>query len=122
MKNYYRLIVFLALMFLLGIGFMFYITREGNGKEFNKEAVSLDLNDITKRASDNWGDFGSFDNLKYSIDYIILDNNNRVMYDSEAQMAVNSISDKLNVAEAINSKQSLISSFSIFFFVNFSCI
>lgn len=106
MKNYYRLIVFLALLFLLGIGFMFYITREGNGKEFNKEAVSLDLNDITKRASDNWGDFGSFDDLKYSIDYIILDNNNRVMYDSQHQMVVNDISEKLNVAEAINSKQS----------------
>lgn len=106
MKNYYRLIVFLALLFLLGIGFIIYITREGNGKEFNKEAVSLDLNDISKRASDNWGDFGSFDDLKYSIDYIILDNNNRVMYDSQHQMAVNDISEKLNVAEAINSKQS----------------
>ena len=106
MKNYYRLIVFLAVLFLLGICFMFYITREGNGKEFNKEAVSLDLNDIAKTASDNWGDFDIFDNLKYSIDFIILDNNNRVMYDSEDKMAVNSISDKLNVAEAVNSKQS----------------
>lgn len=105
MKNYYRVIGFLAVFFLLGIGFIYYITREGAVSDLDKDVVSLDLNDIVKRASDNWESLDTFDNMKYSFDYIILDNNNKVMYDSRHQETLNSISNKLNVTEAINSRR-----------------
>ena len=105
MKNYYRVIGFLAVFFLLGIGFIYYITREGAVSDLDKDVVSLDLNDIVKRASDNWESLDTFDNMKYSFDYIILDNNNKVMYDSRHQETLNSMSNKLNVTEAINSRR-----------------
>ena len=61
MKNYFRVLISLAVLFVLGLVLAFLLTRGNSLKISDTDKDSVMLNDITATAAENWADLSVLD-------------------------------------------------------------
>ncbi|MBO4579649.1 MAG: HAMP domain-containing histidine kinase [Clostridiales bacterium] len=84
MRNYYKLLVSILVIYILAVGlFVFISGRDMSKLQVNEDNVLI-LNDIAKKAEENWPDLSSIESSKYAVDYVILDQNGNVLKDSNS--------------------------------------
>ena len=86
MKNYYKIVAAVAVLFILAIVLFAVIT--GSGKAFKFGASNediLELNDIVKTAEENSDYKAIYAGREYTNDFVILNMNNIVVYDSRPE-------------------------------------
>ena len=105
MNNYYKVLISLAILFLLGLSLTAFLTRDGSFAVSNSQPDSVILNDISETAASNWTDLSVLDEKNYKVDYVILDNVNKIRYDAE-QNKNTELKDSITVEKAINQKYS----------------
>ena len=72
MKNYYRTVLVLGIVFFLAvIGFAVISGQDKNAYSVKSEQI-LRLNDIMKDAGDNWGNLSVLKDNDYGVDFVIL--------------------------------------------------
>lgn len=100
MKGYLRLIAAVLVLYILAVVIFVYITGWNSSRlTVNNENVII-LNDITKEAEANWSDLSKLDSLKYDVDFVVLDQNNNVRYDSRS----GDRSEKITVESAVKNR------------------
>ena len=103
MKNYFRVLISLAVLFVLGLVLAFLLTRGNSLKISDTDKDSVMLNDIAATAAENWADLSVLDEKKFKKDYVVLDNNNMIRY--QAIKGENDLlKEKLSIERAINYK------------------
>jgi len=99
-KGYLRLIAAVLVLYILAVVIFVYITGWNSSRlTVNNENVII-LNDITKEAEANWSDLSKLDSLKYDVDFVVLDQNNNVRYDSRS----GDRSEKITVESAVKNR------------------
>ena len=72
------------MIYILAVGlFVFISGRDMSKLQVNEDNVLI-LNDIAKKAEENWPDLSSIESSKYAVDYVILDQNGNVLKDSNS--------------------------------------
>ncbi len=97
MKEYTRLVITIVCVYIVAVLLFVLLTNTGLISTSVSNDHILILNDITQTAGDNWKDLHAFDGIKTGIDYVVLDQNNSVVYDSRA----NGSSERLSVETAM---------------------
>ncbi len=105
MNNYYKVLISLAILFLLGLCFTAFLTRDGSFAVSNNQPDSVILNDISETAASNWTDLSILVEKGYKVDYVILDDNNKVRYDAQINNNTE-LKKNITVEKAINKKYS----------------
>lgn len=97
MKNYYRVVICLGVVFfLLLAAFIIYTGREDYSDE-ERGNVILALSDIAGDSSDNWTDLDALGNKDYGEEFVILGLENNLLYSSTGVTDA----DKVTLEEAI---------------------
>ena len=97
MKNYYRVVICLGVVFfLLLAAFIIYPGREDYSDEERGSAI-LTLSDIAGDSADNWTDLDALDNKDYGEEFVILGLENNLLYSSTGVTDA----DKVTLEEAI---------------------
>lgn len=84
MKHYYKLLIALSLIFaavITAVIYSAYRFPSGSGTDSNPV---IKLNDIVYDSKEHWDDLSSLAKDKYGVDFVILDNNSNVRFDSRA--------------------------------------
>ena len=97
MKQYTRLVITIVCVYIAAVLLFVLLTNTGLISTSVSNEHILILNDITQTAGDNWKVPHAFDGIKTDIDYVVLDQNNSVVYDSRA----NGSSERLSVETAM---------------------
>ena len=84
MKNYTRLVIAIVCVYVAAVLLFVLLTNTGLVNTSVSNENILILNDITQTAADNWKDPHAFDVIKTDVDFVVLDQNNSVVYDSRA--------------------------------------
>ena len=97
MKNYYRVVICLGVVFfLLLAAFIIYTGREDYSDEERGSAI-LTLSDIAGDSADNWTDLGALNSKDYDEEFVILGLENNLLYSSTGVTDA----DKVTLEEAI---------------------
>jgi len=83
-KNYTRLVIAIVCVYVAAVLLFVLLTNTGLVNTSVSNENILILNDITQTAGDNWKDPNAFDGIKTDVDFVVLDQNNSVVYDSRA--------------------------------------
>ena len=98
MKKYARLVITIVCVYIAAVLLFVLLTNTGLiSTSVSNEHILL-LNDITQTAGDNWKEPNAFDSIKSDIDYMVLDQNNSVVYDSRTK---GSSSERMSVENAM---------------------
>ena len=98
MKKYARLVITIVCVYIAAILLFVLLTNTGLiSTSVSNEHILL-LNDITQTAGDNWKEPNAFDSIKSDVDYMVLDQNNSVVYDSRTK---GSSSERMSVENAM---------------------
>ena len=81
-KNYARIIITIVCIYIAAVLLFVLLTNAGLVSTSVSNEHILVLNDITQTAADNWKDPHAFDVIKTDVDFVVLDQNNSVVYDS----------------------------------------
>lgn len=100
MKNYIRITLSAAVVFLAGIIIMIVMTSGTYTQNISREKITV-LNDIAKTAEESRSDLSVLSDMGYSVDFVILDMADNVLYVS-AEEAVSG--KKLSVERAIQAR------------------
>ncbi len=84
MKNYARIVITIVCVYIAAVLLFVLLTNTGLVSTSVSNENILILNDITQTAGDNWKDPHAFDGIKTDVDFVVLDQNNSVVYDSRA--------------------------------------
>ena len=84
MKNYARIVITIVCVYIAAVLLFVLMTNTGLVSTSVSNENILILNDITQTAGDNWKDPHAFDGIKTDVDFVVLDQNNSVVYDSRA--------------------------------------
>ena len=82
MKNYARIVITIVCVYIAAVLLFVLLTNTGLVSTSVSNENILILNDITQTAGDNWKDPHAFDGIKTDVDFVVLDQNNSVVYDS----------------------------------------
>lgn len=81
MKNYFRAVLLIAILFVLGIGVFALSTLSGiTASSLANETVVV-LNDLTQDCAENWDDLSVVSETNYGVYYVVLDSTNGVRID-----------------------------------------
>lgn len=98
MKKYARLVITIVCVYIAAVLLFVLLTNTGLiSTSVSNEHILL-LNDITQTAGDNWKEPNAFDSIKSDVDYVVLDQNNSVVYDSRTK---GSSSERMSVENAM---------------------
>ena len=98
MKKYARLVITIVCVYIAAVLLFVLLTNTGLiSTSVSNEHILL-LNDITQTAGDNWKEPNAFDSIKSDVDYMVLDQNNSVVYDSRTK---GSSSERMSVENAM---------------------
>ena len=82
MKQYVRTMILICVGLVAAMAvFALIAMMKGSSKERNEDI--LKLNDITSRAAENWGEPEALDSIGGEASFVVLDNENRVVYRSD---------------------------------------
>lgn len=82
MKNYFRVILALAVLFVIGIGaFAFFTLNSITASKLASDTVVV-LNDLTQDCEENWDDLSVVSEVDYGVSYVVLDSSNGVRIDA----------------------------------------
>lgn len=84
MKNYARIVIIIVCVYIAAVLLFVLLTNTGLVSTSVSNENILILNDITQTAGDKWKDPHAFDGIKTDVDFVVLDQNNSVVYDSRA--------------------------------------
>ena len=82
MKNYARIVITIVCVYIAAVLLFVLLTNAGLVSTSVSNEHILVLNDITQTAADNWKDPHAFDGIKSDVDFVVLDQNNSIVYDS----------------------------------------
>lgn len=82
MKNYTRLVIAIVCVYVAAVLLFVLLTNTGLVNTSVSNEHILVLNDIAQTAGDNWKDPNAFDGINSDVDFVVLDQNNSVVYDS----------------------------------------
>ena len=81
MKNYFRAVLLIAILFVFGIGVFALSTLSGiTASSLANETVVV-LNDLTQDCAENWDDLSVVSETDYCVYYVVLDSSNGVRID-----------------------------------------
>ena len=98
MKNYTRLVIAIVCVYVAAVLLFVLLTNTGLINTSVSNENILILNDITQTAGDNWKDPNAFDGINSDVDFVVLDQNNSVVYDSRTN---GTSSERLSVEAAM---------------------
>lgn len=82
MKNYARVVIIVCIIFFVGI-IGFSIAAGANLDDYSESYVDiLQLNDIRETAKKNWNNLQNLDEKDFGADFVVLDNENNILYSS----------------------------------------
>ncbi|MCR4683837.1 MAG: HAMP domain-containing histidine kinase [Lachnospiraceae bacterium] len=96
MKNYYRLVLLLGVIYFAAVMIFAGLAVRKNDSSAKQETEILQLNSIAKDAEQHWANLQELDQ-DYGTDFVILDQNGRILYDSDTNIA----KDHLSIEKAI---------------------
>ena len=96
MKNYYRLVLLLGVIYFAAVMIFAGLTVRKNYSSAKQETEILQLNSIAKDAEQHWANLQELDQ-DYGTDFVVLDQNGRILYDSDTNIA----KDHLSIEKAI---------------------
>ena len=100
MKNYFRAVFAIAVLFVLGIGVFAFSTLSGiTASKLANETVVV-LNDLTKDCAENWDDLSVVMETDYGVAYVVLDSSNGVRIDQRPGV----IAGRMTVETAIKNR------------------
>lgn len=101
MKKYAKVVIAIVCVYVLAVLVFVFLTNTVliNSSVSNDHVVLL--NDITKTAGDNWKVPGAFDGIRSDVDYVVLDQNNQIVFDSRK---ITSEGTKITVESAIKNR------------------
>ena len=100
MKNYFRTVFAIAVLFVLGIGVFAFSTLSGiTASKLANETVVV-LNDLTQDCAENWDDLSVVSETDYGVYYVVLDSTNGVRIDQRPGV----IAGRLTVETAIKNR------------------
>ena len=100
MKNYFRAVLLIAILFVLGIGVFALSTLSGiTASSLANETVVV-LNDLTQDCAENWDDLSVVSETDYGVYYVVLDSTNGVRIDQRPGV----IAGRLTVETAIKNR------------------
>jgi len=97
-KNYTRLVIAIVCVYVAAVLLFVLLTNTGLINTSVSNENILILNDITQTAGDNWKDPNAFDGINSDVDFVVLDQNNSVVYDSRTN---GTSSERLSVEAAM---------------------
>ena len=98
MKNYTRLVIAIVCVYVAAVLLFVLLTNTGLVNTSVSNEHILVLNDIAQTAGDNWKDPNAFDGINSDVDFVVLDQNNSVVYDSRTN---GTSSERLSVEAAM---------------------
>lgn len=100
MKNYFRAVLLIAILFVLGIGVFAFSTLSGiTASKLANETVVV-LNDLTQDCAENWDDLSDVSETDYGVYYVVLDSSNGVRIDQRPGV----IAGRMTVETAIKNR------------------
>ena len=82
MKNYARVIIIVCIIFVVGI-IGFSVAAGANLDDYSENNVDvIQLNDISQTAKENWDNLQNLDEKDFGADFVVLDNENNILYSS----------------------------------------
>ena len=96
MKNYYRLVLLLGVIYFVTVMIFAALAIRKNDSTAKQETEILQLNSIAKDAEQNWENLQALDQ-DYGTDFVVMDQNGRILYDSDTDIA----KDHLSIEKAI---------------------
>lgn len=79
MRNYYRFVVFLAILFILGIAAFTLWGKYGIKGYTRNDEITVQLNEIKTDAEESWDNLDNLRERDYESDYLILDMQNQIL-------------------------------------------
>ena len=79
MRNYYRFVVFLAILFILGIAAFTLWGKYGIKGYTRNDEITVQLNEIKTDAEEAWDNLDNLRERDYEADYLILDMQNQIL-------------------------------------------
>lgn len=100
MKNYFRAVLLIAILFVFGIGVFALSTLSGiTASSLANETVVV-LNDLTQDCAENWDDLSVVSETDYGVYYVVLDSSNGVRIDQRPGV----IAGRMTVETAIKNR------------------
>lgn len=82
MKKYYKILVTVLVVYIIAVAIAAVISYKSPVAFSVNEEIVLKLNDIAYDCAENWDSLSSLDASAYDVDFIVLDQNNAVRFDS----------------------------------------
>ena len=79
MRNYYRFVAFLAILFILGISAFTLWGKYGIKGYTRNDEITVQLNEIKTDAEEGWDNLDNLRERDYEADYLILDMQNQIL-------------------------------------------
>ena len=100
MKNYFRTVFAIAVIFVLGIVVFAFSTLSGiTASKLANETVVV-LNDLTQDCAENWDDLSVVSETDYGVEYVVLDSSNGYLIDTRSGV----IAGRMTVETAIKNR------------------
>lgn len=82
MKNYYKIVIVIAILYFLAVlGLWYFFGREDGSDSVRGRDITV-LNDITMNAGEYWDNLEKLNEKDYGADYVILNTENAVLFSS----------------------------------------
>ena len=82
MKNYYKIVIVIAIIYFLAVlGLWYFFGREDSSDSVRGRDITV-LNDITMNAGEYWNNLEKLNEKDYGADYVILNTENAVLFSS----------------------------------------
>ena len=82
MKNYYKIVIVIAILYFLAVlGLWYFFGREDGSDSVRGRDITV-LNDITMNAGEYWDNLEKLNEKDYGADYVILNTENAILFSS----------------------------------------
>lgn len=82
MKNYYKIVIVIAILYFLAVlGLWYFFGREDGSDSVRGRDITV-LNDITMNAGEYWDNLENLNEKDYGADYVILNTENAILFSS----------------------------------------
>ena len=80
MKNYYKIVIVIAILYFLAVlGLWYFFGREDGSDSVRGRDITV-LNDITMNAGEYWDNLENLNEKDYGADYVILNTENAILF------------------------------------------
>ena len=101
MKNYFKIVIAIGIIYVLGIAAVYFFSNSIYSKESNFNDKTVILNEITKSAELNWDSGENLVPDDYDCEFVVLDNTSEVKYTNCDQK---NIPERISVETAIKQR------------------